>query len=84
MCGKWYLIDKRGRSEAFVRRRLFGFILYYTFSKKYKENKKKLCIVFIDIEKTYNRVPKDILKWALMRKWLPKRLEEWSETLGED
>jgi hypothetical protein len=32
------------------------------------EKKKKLWMVFIDLEKPYDRVSREVLKWALMRK----------------
>lgn len=42
--------------------------------EKYKEKKKKSCTVIIDIEKAYERVPREVLKWALMRKKSPKNV----------
>jgi len=36
--------------------------------EKYKKNNKKFCMELIDLEKVYDRVPKEVLKWALMKK----------------
>lgn len=36
--------------------------------EKYREKNKNLCMVFIDLENAYDRVPKDVLKQALMKK----------------
>jgi len=41
--------------------------------EKYKEKKKKLYMVFIDLEKMYDSVLREILKRELMRKGVPKK-----------
>jgi len=40
--------------------------------EKYRKKKKRLFMVFIDLEKVNDRVPREVLKWALMRKKIPK------------
>jgi len=40
--------------------------------EKYREKKQNLYMVVIDLKKVYDRVPREVLKWALMRKEVPK------------
>jgi len=37
-----------------------------------EREKRKLCMIFIDQEKAYDSVPIEVLKWAFMKKDLPK------------
>jgi hypothetical protein len=35
--------------------------------KRYKEQEKDMHMLFIDLEKTYNKVPRNIMWWALQK-----------------
>jgi len=42
--------------------------------EKYREKNEKPCMVRIDLEKAYDRVPREVLKWIFMRKSVFKML----------
>ena len=44
--------------------------------EKYQEKKKNLHMVFIDLEKAYDRVPREILWWVLEKKKVPTKYIE--------
>ena len=39
--------------------------------KEYREDYKGIHIAFIDLEKNYNRVPRDVMLWVLENKRVP-------------
>ena len=41
------------------------------FIERFRERKRNLHIVFIDLEKAYDKVSKEILWWTLMKKGVP-------------
>ena len=44
--------------------------------ERYRDKKKDLLMIFIDLEKTYDKVPRDLIWWALEKKGVTKRYIE--------
>ena len=49
--------------------------------ERYRDKKKDLHMIFIDLEKAYDKVPRDLLWWALEKKGVTKRYIEMIEDM---
>ena len=75
------VIEHRFREHIKIAENQFGFMFgrstmetIHTLRKlieRFKVVEKDLHMVFIDLEKAYDRVPKDVLLWALKKKAVP-------------
>ena len=52
--------------------------------QKYTEKKKKLYHIFVDLEKAFDRVPRNAIEWALRRQLVPEKLVRQVMALYED
>jgi Reverse transcriptase (RNA-dependent DNA polymerase) len=75
------VIEHRLRKLIIVFKNQFGFMpgrstmkvifLIRQFIERYREHKKNLHMIFIDFEKTYDKIPRNIMRWALIKKRVP-------------
>ncbi len=57
--------DRSATDAIFVMRQL---------QERYKEKKKMLSRVFLGLQKAFDRVPREVIAWALRRQMVPERL----------
>ena len=77
------VIEHRLRRVTSVTQNQFGFMLgrstmeaiflIQQLMERYREQKKNLHMVFIDLEKTYDKVPRNIMWWVLERHKVPTK-----------
>jgi Reverse transcriptase (RNA-dependent DNA polymerase) len=56
----------------YVRSMMEAVFLIKQFMKRYREQK-DLDIIFIDLEKAYDKIPRNIMWWALEKKRIPTK-----------
>ena len=64
-CHFGFLKGKSTTDAIFIIRQL---------KEKYQEKKLKLYHIFVDLEKAFDRVPREVIRWALRRQKVPERL----------
>jgi Reverse transcriptase (RNA-dependent DNA polymerase) len=77
------VIEYRLRKLTTVFKNQFGFILWRSIKEAiflirqlieiYREQKNDLHMIFIDLEKTYDKISKNIMWWALQKKRVPTK-----------
>jgi Reverse transcriptase (RNA-dependent DNA polymerase) len=77
------VIEHRLRNLTTVSKNQFGFMpgrstietifLIKQLMERHRKQKKDLHMIFIDLEKSYDKIPRNIIWWALKRKLVPTK-----------
>ena len=78
------ILEKRLENIVKIENCHFGFLkgksttdaifIIRQLKEKYQEKKLKLYHIFVDLEKAFDRVPREVIRWALRRQKVPERL----------
>ena len=81
-----HVIERRLRSTVQIDEMQFGFrpgrrttdaiFVMRQLQEKYMEKKKDLWMAFVDLEKAFDRVPSEVLWWALRKMNVPEQVLE--------
>ena len=81
------ILDRRLREVVDIDKMQYGFMsrrrtvdAVFVLGK-FRAKNKKLFFVFVDLEKAFDRVPREVIRFALRRKGVPKYLVNWVMSL---
>ena len=70
------IVDIKGWQNGFRKRMGTSDAIFIVkqLMEKYIKGHKDLCLTFVDLEKTYDRLSREVLFWAMRRKGVPEKL----------